>query len=217
MNKRSEGDGRKGKRTVFGLFFPQGYDFEGMLADQADRTVLGVRTFIDWLREGDLHEPIPLEKLEEDVDEMRYDLEEKLKDAFSTPFDRQDLYSLSRNIDYILNFATETAREMYAFEVRPDDAIMTMAESLLRGTAYLASGVRALMMDKGKVNEAIRGARTAAHEMDDVYITSLARAFRSEDFVEAMKKREVYHHLRDAGRALRMAKDALHRSVVGLS
>ena len=50
--------------------------------------------------------PDEVRRIERDLDHMRYDLEEQLLDAFSTPFDREDLYSLSRQMDYILNFAS---------------------------------------------------------------------------------------------------------------
>jgi hypothetical protein len=33
----------------------------------------------------------------------------------------------------------------------------------------------------------------------------------------ALRKREVYHHLRDAGRALRNTADIMHRTAVGLA
>jgi uncharacterized protein len=208
---------KKRERNLLGRFFPEEYDFEAMLSDQADRTVLGVRTFLDWLRGGGVDEPKLLDKMEADLDEMRHDMEEKLKDAFSTPFDRQDIYSLSRQIDYVLNYTKETAREMYTFEVGPDDAITSMGEQLLQGVEQLALGVKALRADGTKVRKAIGGVSEAAQQIDEIYILSMDRAFRNDDPMGALKKREVYHHLRDAGRTLRLAKDALHRSVVGLN
>jgi len=105
-----------GKRrgTIEGIFssiFPAKYDFEDMLSRQADRTLTGVKTLSDWLMTTPLEDPVVLKRMEKEVDALRYDLEEKLIDAFSTPFDHQDIYSLSRQMDYILNYTAEIAKE----------------------------------------------------------------------------------------------------------
>ena len=91
-----------------------------MLALQSEWTVSGVKTFVAWLETRPLSDPHELQRMETEVDIMRQDLEEKLIQSFSTPFDRQDIFSISRQMDYILNFSNETVKEMYAFGVQPD-------------------------------------------------------------------------------------------------
>ena len=206
----------KENRGLFDAIFPREYDFEKMLSDQAEKTLEGVHTFIRWLEQEPLEAPDALVQIEEEVDQMRYDMEEKLITSFSTPFDRQDIYSLSRQMDYILNYASETAREIYAFGVTPDSYINDMAAVLSDGTEQLVMGVKVMQTDRQKVEERIRRARRALHQIDGIYIGSMANLFQTENPMNALKKREVYHHLRDAGRALRSALDFLHRAVVGL-
>ena len=137
-------------------------------------------------------------------------------DAFSTPFDRADLYSLSRQMDYIVNFSAETAREMHAFGVAPDDAIRQMGGLLLEGTRTIVEGVGVMTTDEQRVRDCIRRGRDTLHRMETAYIEGLAAVFRGTDAMEALRRREVYHHLRDGGRALRSTLDVLHRAVVGL-
>jgi uncharacterized protein Yka (UPF0111/DUF47 family) len=216
MEKKSTEKGNKGKRGIFGFIFPREYDFEGMLADQAERTLEGVQIFVQWLHTTPLAQPTALEQIEDEVDTRRHDMEDKLKSSFSTPFDRQDIYSLSRQMDYILNFSEETAREMYAFGVNPDAPILDMAEALLRGTRCMTVGVRIMSSDRRTVEKSIRGARQAMREIEEIYITSMAELLHTDDAMNALSKREVYHHLRDAGRALRTTVDILHTAVVGL-
>ena len=201
---------------IFGSIFPAKYDFKEMLANQADRTLTGVKTLSNWLQTVPLEDPVVLKRMETEVDSMRYDLEEKLIDAFSTPFDRQDIYSLSRQMDYILNFTAETAKEMYVFGVEPDEPIHNMTKALLAGTRCMAEGVRVMNSDQKKVRAMIRSARDAMHEIEALYIVSMGDLLRSDDAMDAMRKREIYHHLRDAGRALRYTIDILHKAVVGI-
>jgi hypothetical protein len=208
---------REKRRGLFDAIFPREYDFEGMLAYQAERTLAGVQAFAGWLDKTPLTEPVILGQIETEVDEMRYHLEEKLLEAFSTPFDRQDIYSLSRQMDYILNFTRETATEMFAFGVEPDDYIRKMVRSLLYGTEQVSAAVRIMSNDQKKVEQAIRKARKAMRSIEEDYIAGMQDLFSTGDPMTALRKREIYHHLRDAGRALRATVDILHKAVVGIS
>ena len=205
------------KQNLFSAFFPREYNFESMLAHQSDRTVAGVKAFIIWLEIRPLVNPLELERLEDEVDTMRHEMEDKLIQSFSTPFDRQDIYSISRQMDYILNFSKETAKEMYAFGVQPDQPILDMAKYLLGGTECISRGIRNLNTDKRAVEEEIRHARDRYNVMEEVYISGMADLLRTHDAMYALRTREIYHHLRDAGRAMRDTLDSLHNAVIDLA
>ena len=205
------------KKGIFNSIFPRQYDFEQMLVDQADRTLEGVCILVHWLKQSSHEEPLILAKIEDDVDNMRHDMEEILISSFSTPFDRQDIYGLSRQMDYILNFSNETAREMYAFRVCPDEPILSMAKALYLGTQSMADGVRVMKSEKSKVEVSIRIARDHTREIEDIYILSMADLLHTDDAMDALRRREIYHHLRDAGRALGSTLDILHNTIVGMT
>ena len=204
------------KRNIFNSIFPREYDFEEMLAEQADKTLSGVETFVIWLNSTPLTAPVHLVQVEEEVDAMRHRMEDKLINSFSTPFDRQDIYDLSRQMDYLLNFSKETAIEMYTFDVGADKTILAMAEALLRGTSCTVKGVKVMNTSKKMVEDLIRKASDADHEIESLYVAGMAELFRTDDPMNALRKREIYHHLRDAGRSLRRTLDILHHAVVGL-
>jgi len=144
-------------------------------------------------------------------------MEEKLINSFSTPFDRQDIYSISRQMDYILNSSKETAKEMYVFGVCPDTPILAMAQSLYSGTSSVAQAIKIMNSDHERAQEIIREGRQAYNAIEDLYITGMAELFRTSDAMKAMKTREIYHHLRYAGRALRDTLDILHNAVIDLA
>jgi len=52
--------------------------------------------------------------------------------------------------------------------------------------------------------------------IDKTYVRNMALVFTNDDPIMAMKKREIYHHLKDAGRNLSITVDVLHRIIVGL-
>ena len=207
--------GRK-KRPFFEIF-PREYDFESMLAHQSEMTVSGVQAFVVWLETRHPSDASELERIEKEVDGIRHDIEEKLIKSFSTPFDRQDIYSISRKMDYILNFSNETVKEMYAFGVETDQPILDMAEYLLSGIQCISRGIGKITSDKDAVEEEIRHARDAYHRIEEVYITGMAELLKTDDAMNALRKREIYHHLRDAGRATRDTLDILHNAVIDLA
>jgi len=208
---------RKRKKTLVDAIFPPKYDFHRMLKEQAEETVRGVKALVDWLEEGALIEPGHLMQIEEEADEMRHSMQSILMKAFSTPFDRQDIYSISRQMDYILNSAVSTAREMKAFNVPSEKGILDMAKALLDGTMVVSRAVRMMECDREAAESSIPKARDSEHIIEDTYIESMRVVFDSEDPVRAMQKREIYHHLKDAGRNLSITVDILHRIIVGLS
>jgi hypothetical protein len=71
--------------------------------------------------------------------------------------------------------------------------------------------------DREKAEEMIRQGREAYHNIEDVYIAGLAKLFRTGDAMNAIKTREIYHHLRYAGRALRDTLDILHNALIDLA
>ena len=91
-----------------------------------------------------------------------------------------------------------------------------MARLLLEGTRAVVEGVSVMTTDEPLVGESVRQGRAALHRIEDAYIDGLAEIFRGTDAMEALRRREIYHHLRDGGRALRGTLDVLHRAVVGL-
>ncbi|WP_019176821.1 DUF47 domain-containing protein [Methanomassiliicoccus luminyensis] len=211
-----EGRGLK-RGGIIDSIFPPKYDFQGMVRDQADMAKEGVRALVDWLKDGSMSSPDTLISIEQKADDARHLMEEKLMEAFSTPFDRQDIYSLARQIDYILNYSLSTAQEMRAFELPPDGAIMGMAMALQYGTASVAEAVRIVGTETSHVDRMVKEMRRAEREIEAIYIESMSSVFNNDDPILAMKKREVYHHLKDAGRTLSVTIDVLHRIVVGIA
>ncbi|OPY27954.1 MAG: hypothetical protein A4E31_00990 [Methanomassiliicoccales archaeon PtaU1.Bin030] len=211
----------KGQETKAGLWnsiFPPKYDFQGMLLSQASETRDGVKAFHEWLDMDDLsQEPRELMRIEQQADDLRLRTEELLLEAFSTPFDRQDIYSFSRQMDHILNFCLSTAHEMRAFKVHPDGTIKSMTVSLHQGTEMIVEAVRIMARDPAATNKMIIGMRQSEHDIEKTYVACMAYQFTTDDVIEIMKKREVYHHLKDAGRALSITIDILHRIVVELA
>jgi uncharacterized protein Yka (UPF0111/DUF47 family) len=204
------------KKSLADRMFPPRHDFYKMLQDQADETVNAVKALVDWLKVGDLSDPHELIRIELHADDIRHDMEHVLVESFSTPFDRQDIYSISRQMDYVINWSLSTALEMRAFKIKPDAALRGMAEALLGGVKLMADAIRIMQSEPARAETYVPQMRKAVREIDETYVKALAQAFEEEDLRIPLKKREIYHHLRDAGRNLVATVDTLHRIIVGI-
>ena len=71
--------------------------------------------------------------------------------------------------------------------------------------------------DKDCSGTEIRHARDAYHRMEEVYISGMTELLKTTDAMYALRTREIYHHLRDAGRAMRDTLDILHNAVIDLA
>ncbi len=53
--------------------------------------------------------------------------------------------------------------------------------------------------------------------IEETYVLGMKEVFLLPDHMMVLKKREIYHHLKDAGRALSATADILHRAAFGIS
>lgn len=204
------------KKGLLDGLFPPKFDFHAMLVSQAEATVKGVELLLSALKGERDHNLDTLVELDRSTDEFRHDMERKLGEAFSTPFDRQDIYSMSRQLESVMNFARTTLVEMDAFEVESDRCMLDMTEHLLVGTREIAEALRVLSGGLDKTDRIIKVLRKEEDLLEETYILGMREVFLLPDHMMVLKKREIYHHLKDAGRALGASADILHRAAFGM-
>jgi len=143
-------------------------------------------------------------------------MESKLIEAFITPFDRVDIYSISIAMVKIIKYCKSTLLSMEAFDVEPDDTIIFMVEKLKEGTDFLLESIIALKNNPMESQENIIKMRATHTEVEHLYRDGMTLVFKSTDPMNAIKHREVYHHIKDASLNLEDTVDIFHRIVVRL-
>ena len=143
-----------------------------------------------------------LSSKEKEADEARRILIDELNKTFITPFDREDIFSLSRTIDDVLDYAYSTVSEMEIMKVEPTNFMQQMA-SILRDAAYeLLMAVDRLEDHPGVANDHAQRAKGLENRVEEMYRSALADLFGgAEDIqgvIKMMKSREVYRHLSNA-------------------
>jgi len=207
------GDDKK-KDSFLDRVFPKRYDFNQMLEEQAEMTSKGAWSLVRWLRSENHTYPSEILELNHRTDELRYDMEASLMRAFTTPFDRQDIYSVSRQMDYIFNYISSIATEARAFRVEIDDPMIGMAQNLAEGMDKFRVAMKGIEDEHGESKSLVREIRSITDEIERTYMNAMLSLFSEGDAVSALKKREIYHHFKSAGRFLNVGADILHRIIV---
>ncbi len=176
--------------------------FIKMIRDQASLTLEGMEALKDYMAGGDHEAAARLNAKEKQADEARRILIDELNQTFVTPFDREDIFDLSRTIDDVIDYAYSTVSEMEILKVGPTPFMLQMA-SLLRDGAYeLVMAVDCLEEHPRVTSEHAHRAKSLENKVENVYREALADLFSDvediEHVVKMLKQREVYRHLSNA-------------------
>ncbi len=176
--------------------------FMKLIHEQAALTLAGLDALKGYMEGQNGAAAAELTSREKEADEIRRILIFELNKTFITPFDREDIFALSRTIDDVLDYAYSTLNEMEILKVRPT-TFMQRITSLLRDAAYeLLQAVDRLQDHPGVANEHAQRAKALENRIEDVYREALADLFSgAEDtkhIVKMLKQREVYRHLSNA-------------------
>ena len=202
------------KPNFWERLFPLKRDFYKMIWDQAEASTNVVGCLSSWLSSRSEEDYQLLLQEVDVVDRCRFTMEDNLIEAFATPFDRQDIYSLSVEMDRIVEYAKSTLTEMAAFDVVEDSIIHNMVQQLKVGTDQLAEAIHLLKEDPRKSQVQIGKIRKVQFTIEDEYRAGMAALFNSSDPMYALKYREVYHHIKDAEVYLGYTTDVLHKIIV---
>ncbi len=176
--------------------------FIRLIHDQALLTLEGLEALKSYVETQDPAAAKLLTAKEKEADEARRILIDELNRTFVTPFDREDIFALSRTIDDVLDYAYSTVSEMELFKVQVTPYMQRMA-ALLRDAAYeLLMAVDRLDKNPNVAGDHAQRAKSLENRVEDVYREALADLFSGANDIEhvitILKLREVYRHLSNA-------------------
>lgn len=187
---------------MFRMFKRREEVFSKLIIDQASITYDGLKLLAKYLElpQSEVAEELSLK--EKEADEVRRILIDELNHAFVTPFDREDIFSLSRSIDDMVDYADTTVVEMGILKVQPTGYMVRMA-SLLKDAGWeIHQAVLRLQKNPAVAIGHAQRAKALENRVEAVYREAVADLFSGpEDLhhvVEMLKLREVYRHLSNA-------------------
>jgi uncharacterized protein Yka (UPF0111/DUF47 family) len=183
--------------TVKRWFLPDNPDLLGLLSEQATITVEGMGALVEWASGGDgANESV--HACEHRADATKRELWRKLRLAYSPPLDAEDLFSLSAQLDEVLNAAKDLVGEMDVMAMAPDDAMRAMVALLADATRHIAEAVT-LLTGKGDATARADAAIKCTRRVEHVYRQAMSALLVVPDLREVMGRREAYRRLSRIG------------------
>lgn len=176
--------------------------FLQLLAQQADKTREGLEMLERYCKTFDAMDARRVEQIEKEADELRRILIDDLNRAFVTPIDREDLFSLSRAIDDVLDYAYSTIDEIQMFGLKPTELMQKMVSILREAAEEIHLGVLQLRDRPQLALQHAMRAKKLENRAEGLYREALVELFSQpktlDDIMLMLKKREIYRHLSNA-------------------
>jgi predicted phosphate transport protein (TIGR00153 family) len=180
------------------MWFRKRFDFYQMLLAQARMSEEGMKLLCDFVRHPSEATGNEVKQAEKDADELRRQLIDAINRTFVTPFDREDIFALSRSLDDMIDYANSTVEEMMLFAAPTNAHLVEMAEALFEGAREITAAVESLRHMPNGLQGHIIKAKKCENRMEHLYREALAEIFKTPDVVTILKMREIYRHLSNA-------------------
>ncbi len=173
-------------------FLPDEPDVVALLRAQLAITIEGLDAYVGWAT-GEDAAAQRLTDAEARGDVAKRELLTELRAAFVLPFEPEDVFTLSRAIDWILDLTCDLVAEAEVMDCEPDPGIAEMARILAGGVRRLDEAVASLGEDGGEeTTERAEAAIQSQHELEVAYYRGMAALLEVEDRGRRIALRELY-------------------------
>jgi uncharacterized protein Yka (UPF0111/DUF47 family) len=177
---------------------PHDLDLLGMLREQTAITLDGLDALVAWT-DGDGGAERQVRDCEHRADDAKRELWRALREAFSPPMDAEDLFTLSADLDEVLNGAKDLVREMDVMGMEPDDAMREMSRAVRNGVARLADAFAAFADKDGDPTDCADAAIREQRGLEHRYRSAMSALLEIDIVGEVLGRREAYRRLSRLG------------------
>jgi predicted phosphate transport protein (TIGR00153 family) len=186
---------------------PREERFHELLARDTENLVRAVKLFSEIAHTTSFEErrlkTVQLKALEHDGDTITRQVFDALNSTFLTPFDRDDIRSLTMDLDDILDFLEGVAQYFVILELKESpeglrrfaEILVSMVEQIHQVTSMIWD-----MSNAPRIQDTIVRISELENEADALYNTVIADLFKGDGRspLEIMKWKEVYDSLENA-------------------
>jgi len=141
-----------------------------------------------------------IEELEHKGDKLVSVITKELNESFITPIDREDIYSLIKKMDDVLNLTNSTMHRFVMFDINEStEACKLLAEMIVQCTGCIVEIMGELnsVGNKSKhIREKIININKIENEADRLFRKTVSELFKNETSpIEIIKWKEIYQTL----------------------
>src|SRR5260370_38177955 len=137
--------------------------------------------------------------LEHACDELTHTISTKLNKSFITPFDREDIYTMSTALDDIVDLIDDAARAIIDFDVQEIKSYAREFAVVIERMAEQLREIIAILKKPKNVTQRLGEIHRLENESGDIYHSAIAQLFHEEhDPLTVLKWKEIYEKLEAA-------------------
>jgi uncharacterized protein Yka (UPF0111/DUF47 family) len=172
-------------------FLPETPDVLGLLRRQVAVTIEGTEAFGSWAG-GDAAAADAVRDAEARGDDAKREVLGALRAAFVTPLEPEDVFALSRGVDWILNYERDLISESDAMACPPDGRIAEMAAMLGEAVRLIGEAIAGLGDDADAATRAADAAIKAERRLEHAFYEGMAALLAVDERSERIARRELY-------------------------
>jgi uncharacterized protein len=140
-----------------------------------------------------------IKSIEHECDELNHTITTRLNKSFITPFDREDIYTLSGALDDVCDYIDAAARAIVMYDIHETDRFAQQLAVIIQKLADEIYGAVALLKKAKGLEKHLVDIQRLENDADEVYFNAMAELFKnSPDPVKLIKWKELYEILENA-------------------
>jgi len=198
---------------MFARFLPKSSNFFDLFDAQAGFMVNAATFFKELVAKGGIDESSfqKMKDIEHKADKVAHDIIDQLNKTFITPFDREDIHSLTKELDNVVDMVYTITNRLRVYKITGVDRnLVEFATVIEQSTQQAALAVRGLrnMKNSKAVLEACVETNRLENVGDSMRDLMLAELFEKvKDPIYIIKWKEIYQ---DAETVLDICEDVAH-------
>jgi len=140
-----------------------------------------------------------IKSLEHECDELTHTITRKLNKSFITPFDREDIYSLSVRLDDVCDYIDAAARAVVMYDIHSVDEHARALTVIIQKLAGEINSAVSMLKKSDGMKPHLLEIQRLENDADEMYFRGIADIFKNgTDPITIIKLKELYEILENA-------------------
>lgn len=193
----------------FSKLFRNRIDFFQLLREQAEYIVQSVEFLTSYTESLNSSDAEQVKSLEKQADQKRFELIQDLDNTFITPYDREDIYMLSKSLDDILDYYKTTVKEMEVYQIGQCPELAEFMAVLKTASENIYDAVCSMQKKPKEAIQYAVKAKKCENKVEALYRQAVAELLKGDDIKYILKMRELYRHLSNCADRIDEASDMI--------
>jgi len=183
-------------------FLPREDQYFELFSRMTEKIQEGAAILVEMLQARDEefdHLAKRIKSVEHECDELSHSVIAKLNKSFITPFDREDIYTLSMALDDVCDYIDAASRTIVIYNIHGNDTFAQQLGAVIQKLAFEVNGAVSFLKQARGMETHLLNIQRLENDDDEIYFIAMAELFKNNsDAVQIIKWKELYEMLENA-------------------